>query len=124
MIDKFTHYFTKLEKLSSDALLRSAEKLVVSENTSIAKLIAHLAEMSSRKTALKLGYTSLYQYCIEGLNLSEGAVPARIHVANVSRRFPQLLVALAERRISLTVASGRARGARPMVARRTRGRNT
>ncbi len=105
MIDKFTHYFTKLEKLSSDALLRSAEKLVVSENTNIAKLIAHLAEMSSRKTALKLGYTSLYQYCIEGLNLSEGAVPARIHVANVSRRFPQLLVALAERRISLTVAA-------------------
>ncbi|TDI43105.1 MAG: hypothetical protein E2P02_11975, partial [Acidobacteria bacterium] len=64
MVGKFTHYFTKLEKLSSDALLRSAEKLVVSENTNIAKLIAHLAEMSSRKTALKLGYTSLYQYCI------------------------------------------------------------
>ncbi|TDI48157.1 MAG: hypothetical protein E2P02_01590 [Acidobacteria bacterium] len=37
--------------------------------------------------------------------MSEGAVPARIHVANVSRRFPQLLVALAGRRISLTVAA-------------------
>jgi hypothetical protein len=49
MVEKFTHCFTKLEKLSSDALLRSAEKLVVSENTSIAKLIAHLAEMSSRR---------------------------------------------------------------------------
>ena len=32
-------------------------------------------------------------------------MPARIHVANVSRRFPQLLVALAESRISLTVAA-------------------
>ncbi|TDI45128.1 MAG: HNH endonuclease [Acidobacteria bacterium] len=105
MVEEFRHYFTKIEKLSSDELLRSAQKLVVSENTSIAKLIAHLAEMSSRKTALKLGYNSLYQYCIEGLNLSEGAVPARIHVANVSRRFPQLLVGLAERRISLTVAA-------------------
>ncbi len=62
MIEKFTHYFTKLEKLSSDELLHSAETLVVSESTSIAKLIAHLAEMSSRKTALKLGYSSLYQY--------------------------------------------------------------
>ncbi len=105
MIEKFTHYFTKLEKLSSDELLHSAETLVVSESTSIAKLIAHLAEMSSRKTALKLGYSSLYQYCIERLNLSEGAVPARIHVSNVSRRFPQLLVALAETRVSLTVAA-------------------
>ena len=105
MIEKLTHYFTKLEKLSSEELLHSAETLVVSENTSIAKLIAHLAEMSSRKTALKLGYSSLYQYCIERLNLSEGAVPARIHVSNVSRRFPQLLVALAETRVSLTVAA-------------------
>ena len=82
----------------------SAETLVAVENGSIAKLIAHIAEMSSRKTALELGYKSLFDYCIRGLNLSEGAVPARIHVANVARRFPQLLVALAERRISLTVA--------------------
>ena len=38
------------------------------------------------------------------LHLSEGSVASRIHVANVSIRFPQLLVALAENRISLTVA--------------------
>ena len=102
MIEKFTNYFTKLEKLSSDQLLSSAKNLAASENSSIAKLIAHLAEMSSRKTALKLGYSGLYYYCIECLNLSEGAVPARIQVANVSR---QLLAALAESRISLTVAA-------------------
>jgi len=105
MIDRFTSYSTKLERLSNDELHRSAEKLVLVENRTIAKLIAHLAEMSSRKTALELGYKSLYEYCITGLNLSEGAVPARIHVANVSRRFPQLLTALAESRISLTVAA-------------------
>ena len=105
MIEQFTSYSIKLERLSNDELHRSAEKLVLAENRTIAKLIAHLAEMSSRKTALKLGYKSLYEYCITGLNLSEGAVPARIHVANVSRRFPQLLVALAESRISLTVAA-------------------
>ena len=105
MIERFTNYSTKLEKLSSDQLLSSAKNLAASENSSIAKLIAHLAEMSSRKTALKLGYSGLYYYCIECLNLSEGAVPARIQVANVSRRFPQLLAALAESRISLTVAA-------------------
>ena len=43
-------------------------------------------------------------YCVERLHLSEGSVASRIHVANVSIRFPQLLVALAENRISLTVA--------------------
>ncbi len=105
MIEPFKSYFAKLERLSSTELDRSAEKLVVAENGNIAKLIAHIAEMSARKVALELGYKNLFDDCIRRLNLSEGAVPARIHVANVSRRFPQLLVALAENRISLTVAS-------------------
>ena len=105
MLEQFKNYFLKLGGLSSAELDRSAEKLVVAENGNIAKLIAHIAEMSSRKVALKLGYKNLFEYCVHRLNLSEGAVPARIHVANVSRRFPQLLVALAETRISLTVAS-------------------
>ena len=100
MIEKFKSYFKKLEELSRDELVHSAAKLVVADNGNIAKLIAHLAEMSARKTALGLGYKSLYEYCIRRLNLSEGAVPARIHVANVSRRFPQLLAALAESRQS------------------------
>jgi len=105
MIEQFKSYFKKLEGLSRDELVHSAGKLVVAENGNIAKLIAYLAEMSARKTALELGYKSLYDYCIRALNLSEGAVPARIDVANISRRFPQLLVALAECRVSLTVAA-------------------
>ncbi len=111
MFEQFKSYFAKLERLS-DELNHSAEKLVTAENGSVAKLIAHIAEMSARKTALELGYKSLYDYCIRGLNISEGAVPARIQVANVARRFPQLLVALAERRISLTVAGLLARHVR------------
>ena len=94
MLEQFKSYFVKLGRLSSTELDRSAEKLVVAENGNIAKLIAHIAEMSARKLALALGYKNLFDYCIRRLNLSEGAVPARIHVANVSRRFPQLLVAL------------------------------
>ncbi len=66
--------------------------------------MAHIAEMSRRKVALELGYKSTFHYCVERLHLSEGSVASRIHVANVSIRFPQLLVALAENRISLTVA--------------------
>ncbi len=105
MIEQFKGYFAKLARLSSTELDHSAEKLVVAENGNIAKLIAHIAEMSTRKLTLELGYKNLFHYCVSRLNLSEGAVPARIHVANVARRFPQLLVALAENRISLTVAS-------------------
>lgn len=99
------NYFEKLERLSIAELDRSAEKLVVAEHGNIARLIAHIAEMSARKAALELGYKNLFDYCVRRLNLSEGAVPARMHVANVSRKFPQLLAALAENEISLTVAS-------------------
>jgi hypothetical protein len=42
--------------------------------------------------------------CVRKLHLSEGTVALRLQVANVSRRFPQILVALADNRISLTVA--------------------
>ncbi len=104
MIERFKNYFGKLERLSDGELDRSAEKLVCAEKQNVAQLIAHIAEMSRRKVALELGYKSTFHYCVERLHLSEGSVASRIHVANVSIRVPQLLVALAENRISLTVA--------------------
>ena len=104
MLERFKNYFGKLERLSDCELDRSAEKLVCAEKQNVAKLIAHIAEMSRRKVTLELGYKSTFHYCVERLHLSEGSVASRIHVANVSIRFPQLLVALAENRISLTVA--------------------
>jgi hypothetical protein len=60
--------------------------------------------MSRRKGALERGYKNLFDYCVRRLNLSDGSVALRLQVANVSRRFPQLLAALAENRMSLTVA--------------------
>ena len=103
-MERFKQYFAKLEHMSCDELDRSAEKLVQAEKGNAAKVIAHLAEMSRRKTALELGYKHLYDYCLMRLHLSEGSIPLRIQVANAARRYPQLLVALAENRISLTVA--------------------
>ena len=60
--------------------------------------------MSRRKGYLERGYKNLFEYCTRRLHLSEGSVALRIQVANVSRCFPQILVALAENRMSLTVA--------------------
>ena len=93
MIEQFKSYFVELECLSSTELDRSAEKLVLAENRNIAKLIAHIAEMSARKVALQLGYKNMFEYYIRRLNLSEGAVPARItwrtfHVGSPSYSSP------------------------------------
>jgi len=104
MVEKIKAYFESLEGLTTEALISSAEKLVRTEKRNLALLIAHIAEMSRRKTYLECGYKNLFDYCVTRLRLSEGSVALRMQVASVSRRFPQLLLSLAENRISLTVA--------------------
>jgi hypothetical protein len=97
MIEKVKTYFETLEGLSTEELDRSTEKLVRAEKRNVALVIAHIAEMSRRKGQLECGYKNLFEYCTRSLHLSEGSVALRIQVANVSRRFPQILVALAEK---------------------------
>ncbi len=104
MIEKVKTYFERLEGLSTEELDRSTEKLVRAEKRNVALVIAHIAEMSRRRGHVERGYKSLWDYCTRRLRLSEGSVARRIQVANVARRFPQILVALAENRLSLTVA--------------------
>ncbi len=104
MIAKVKTYFERLESLSTEELDHSTEKLVRAEKRNMALVIAHIAEMSRRKGHLERGYKSLFDYCVRRFRLSEGSVALRIQVANVALRFPQILVALAENRLSLTVA--------------------
>ncbi len=86
MSEPFDAYFEKLERLSTEELDRSAEKLAVAEKRSVAQLIAHIAEIARRKAALARGYKNLFEYCVSRLGLSEGSVALRIQVANVARR--------------------------------------
>jgi hypothetical protein len=104
MMEKIKAYFESLEGLTTEALDQSAEKLVREEKRNVALVIAHIAEISRRKADLECGYKNVFEYCTKRLRLSEGSVALRLQVANVSRRLPQLLMALAENRISLTVA--------------------
>ena len=88
-----------------EELDRSARDLAAAEKKNVARLIAHISEISKRDGDLEGGYPSLFEYCVRRLNLSEGSVWRRIQVANVCRTFPQILLALSENRLNLTVAS-------------------
>ena len=96
MRETIERYARTLEGLSVVELSSGAEKLVSFQRRNEAALIAHLAELSRRKGHLELGYRSLFDYCERKLLLSRGAVWNRTQVANVSRRFPQMLEHLAE----------------------------
>src|SRR3972149_8099487 len=99
MFEKIKAYFETLEGLSTEDLDRSAEKLVRAEKRNLALVIANIAEMSRRKGHLERGYKNLFEYGTRRLHLSEGSVALRIQVANVSRRFPPILVALGGNRM-------------------------
>jgi hypothetical protein len=83
-----------------DALSRAAHD----ERGATALLVAHLAEMDARTLHLGLGFSSLFEYCLEVLRLSESATCKRIDVARAARRFPVLLDRLAEGALSLSSA--------------------
>ena len=105
MSERVEIYFAMLKTLSNTAVDESALALVLSEKQDTARIIAHIAEISERDYHLELGYRSLFQYCVERLNLGEGTVYRRIQVALVCRKFPQILEALFDGRLHLTGAS-------------------
>ena len=102
---KLNAYFEKLNRLSSEELTCSLEKVAALERRNVAAFIAHLVEIYERKLHLELGYSGLFNYCVERFRLSEGSAGSRCRVAEVARRLPQVLDALAAGKISLTVAS-------------------
>ncbi len=102
MRDEIVRYAHQLESLSIAELSQGAEMLVSRERRYTAALIAHLAEISRRKGHLELGFKSLFDYCQIHLGLGKGSVWARTQLANVSRRFPQVLQHLIEGKASLS----------------------
>ena len=80
-----------LEKLSNATLMRELKKLVGRERELEAELLAYLGEVDARRLYLEEGCTSMFSYCTEVLNLSEGAAYSRITAARAARRFPMVL---------------------------------
>jgi hypothetical protein len=51
------------------------------------------------------GYSSLWDYVVNGLHYSEGSVGERIQVARTAKRFPRIYSMMEEMKISMTVVS-------------------
>jgi len=88
-------------RLSDDDLVSQVKSLARCERECTARLIAHLAELDSRRLYLAAGFSSLFTYCCEVLRLSEPAAYNRIEAARAARRFPVILPMLGEGSLSL-----------------------
>src|SRR5262245_14351838 len=84
--------------LSNDALVRELKDSVAHGCTLAARQVELIAEGQRRRLYALAGYSSMFAYCVDELHLSEEAAYKRLRVARAARRFPQVLVALAEGR--------------------------
>jgi hypothetical protein len=89
-------------RLSDTELVAAIKHLVGTERVTTVELVAHLAELDTRKLYLGAGFSSLFMYCREVLHLSEHESYHRIEAARAARRFPVLLERLGDGRLNLT----------------------
>ena len=90
-----------LAALSNSELLARAARLAHGERRATAALVAHLAEIETRKLYLGEACSSLFMYCVRVLHLSEPAAYNRIQAARAARRFPAVLVHLEQGHVHL-----------------------
>ena len=90
-----------LSHLSDFVLLRDLANLVARDRVTTADMLAHIAEVDSRKLYLSAAYPSMFAYCVHELRLSEDAAYKRIQAARSARQFPAVLGALADGRLHL-----------------------
>jgi len=98
----FTATVASAALLSDRDLLDATVRVAGNERQTTAELLALLAELDTRKLYLGEGYSSLFTYCTQRLRLSESAAYGRITAARAARRFPILLLRLAEGAVTLT----------------------
>jgi hypothetical protein len=98
-------HFWRLEHRSNTELLTQLQTILSSGRRLTAELVAHLGEVEERRLHLEAACSSMFDYCVRRLGLSEDEACRRIEVARLGRRFPALFPLLASGEVSLTVAA-------------------
>ena len=87
---------------SDTGLLRELDAAETRINSSTAVLLSRLAEVEARKPYVRLGFKSMYEYCVDRRRYSKATACKRITAARAARRFPLLFLALADGRLRLS----------------------
>ncbi len=80
-----------ISEISNTELAERISILQSKERTVVLKFLLHLGEFDKRGLYLKQGYSSLFDYCIRKLNLSEGTAFRRITAARFLRDYPKCI---------------------------------
>lgn len=91
-----------LEHVTDSELLSGLTSIVCNERRATARVVAHLAEIERRRLHLQCGYSSLFDYCLRRLALSEGEAFRRVAAARLARRFPIIFDLVADGELHLS----------------------
>ena len=95
-----SHYV--LSQLADGLLLEALPRIAARDRATTAELLAHLAEVETRRLFAAAGYSSMRAYCVGKLRYSDDAAEKRIHAARVAQAHPVLFEMIADGQMSLT----------------------
>jgi hypothetical protein len=98
-----TNMLTAAAALTDNALLERVQVLADRARHATVELIAHLAELETRKILVAEAHT-LFSFCRDVLHLSEHGAYNRIEVARAARKYPVILERLADGSLNLSTA--------------------
>jgi hypothetical protein len=87
---------------SNEALLSDVRGLIGSQRELTARLIVYLAEIEHRRLHLLAGFSSMFEFCVQALRLSEGEAFRRLTAARLGRQFPVIHSLIASGEIHLS----------------------
>ena len=91
-----------LTDLSDEELVSRLEAICLEGHRLMARLIVHLAEVEERRLDLRAACSSLFDFCVRRLGMSEGAAFRRINAARLVKRFPCLLARIERGELALS----------------------
>jgi hypothetical protein len=94
--------FWRLDGVSDARLQSGLKELLANGARTEARIVAHLAEVDARKLHLTMGASSLFDYCLTRLGLSNNEAFHRITAARLARKFPVIFELLERRDVHLT----------------------
>jgi hypothetical protein len=92
----------RFSEMSNEEVLTSLKSLVGEGNRILADVIAYLAEVEERRIHLELACSSMFDFCLKKLGMSDGEAFRRIAAARLVRRFPGVLDAIASGIVNLS----------------------
>ena len=90
------------KQLSDEALISKLSRCVREDRVLSARLLAHLGEVDIRGLYRDQGFSSMFDFAVRTLHMSESEADLRIKAARIARQFPSALEMLARGELHMT----------------------